>query len=110
MNPLRLTAENYRSFERLDLDLPSGTVAIVGENGAGKSSIVNVVDLALFGPPSRNLGDYLSEDAVDEALVLCLEFEHRGERYRVRRSYSPKGRGQTRLDFEKWEEDDVVLA
>src|SRR5437899_2831654 len=103
LNPLRITADNYRSFAELDLTLPTGCVAVVGENGAGKSSIVNAIDLALFGPPSRNLGDFLSEDAFDAELVLELEFEHRGELYRVRRGYSPKGRGKTTLDFEQAE-------
>jgi DNA repair protein SbcC/Rad50 len=101
VNPLRVHAEHYRSFRDLDLELPSGCCAVVGANGAGKSSIVNVVDLCLFGPTSRTLADYLSEDAFDEDLVLCLEFEHRGELYKVRRTYSPKGRGQTKVDFEQ---------
>lgn len=99
MNPLRLTATNYRSFETLDLGLPSGCLAIVGENGAGKSSIVNVIDLALFG--ARNLGDYLTEDVIEEDMTLALEFEHSGQLYRVRRTYSPRGRGSAKLDFEK---------
>jgi DNA repair protein SbcC/Rad50 len=101
VNPLRIEARNYRSYAELALDLPVGCVAIVGANGSGKSSIVNVVDLCLFGPTSRTLADYLSEDAFDEDLVLCLEFEHRGELYRVRRTYSSKGRGQTKVDFEQ---------
>jgi len=101
MNPLRLVARNYRSFETLDLDLPDGCVAILGENGAGKSSIVNAIDLAIFGPESRSLADALTEGSVDELLVE-LEFEHAGVVHRVRRSYSPRGRGKATLDFERY--------
>lgn len=98
MNPLKITASNYRTFERLDVDLPSGCVAIIGENGAGKSSILNLVDVALFAgrgelPPLLTTGE--------EELCLELEFEHAGELYRVRRQFSARGRGKTTCDFEK---------
>jgi len=104
VNPLHLTARNYRSFESLDLDLPTGCVAILGENGAGKSSVVNAIDLAVFGPESRSLADALSEGCVDEELLLELTFEHAGSEYRVRRTFSPRGRGKTTLDFEWWKD------
>jgi exonuclease SbcC len=107
MNPLRLTASSFRCFDSLDVELPVGTTAIVGENGAGKSSLVNLIDIALFG--SRSMGDLLSDDAVEDDLVIGLEFEHRGELYRVRRTYSARGRGQTKVDFEQcatWERND----
>lgn len=105
MNPLRLTARNYRSFETLDLDLPDGCVAILGENGAGKSSIVNAIDLAVFGPESRSLADALSEGSIDDLLVE-VEFEHAGRLYRVRRTFSPRGRGKATLDFEQHHDED----
>lgn len=98
MNPLRVTATNYRSFETLDLELPTGCVAVTGENGAGKSSIVNSVDLCLFG--ARSLSEFLSDSAIEEEMVIGLEFEHRGETYRIRRTYSGRGRGKASLDFE----------
>jgi len=103
VNPLRVTATNYRSFERLDLDLPTGTCAVTGANGAGKSSVVNLVDLAIFGAESRTLADYLREDA--DEMEIVLEFEHAGEDYRVRRGFSARGRGRSTLDFERWEEE-----
>ena len=100
MNPLSLRASNYRSFAELELDLSVGCTAIVGDNGAGKSSIVNVIDVALFGPETRTLADHLSDDGASE-LEIELTFEHAGELYRVRRGYSAKGRGKTTLDFER---------
>ena len=36
----RLWLENYRNHESLDLSLPDGITAIVGENGAGKTSVL----------------------------------------------------------------------
>ena len=103
MNPLSLRATNFRTFESLALDLPAGCLAIVGPNGSGKSSIVNLVDLCLFGPESRSLGDYLAEDGATE-MEIELVFEHAGEGYRVRRGFSAKGRGKSTHDFERrWE-------
>lgn len=105
MNPLRIRARSYRTFEALDLDLPEGCVAVVGSNGAGKSSIVNVIDLALFGPETRSLGDYLTRGGADTEMEIELTFEHGGELYRVRRHFSARGKGQTKLDLERLDDD-----
>ena len=105
MNPLSIRAENYRSFSELDLRLPEGPVAIVGDNGAGKSSLVNVIDICLFG--ARSLADFHADDATGD-LLLELVFEHGGKTYRVRRGYSAKGRGKTTLDFEQRPSPDTV--
>ena len=98
MNPLHLTASNYRTFECLDVDLPTGCVAVAGENGAGKSSILNAIDVALFAEKGE-LAPLLTTG--EDELEICLEFEHAGELYRVRRRYSAHGRGKTTLDLEK---------
>lgn len=104
MNPMRLRAQNFRSYDAIDLTFPSGAVAIAGPNGAGKSSLIEALDVALFG--SRSLGDYLSEDANTPELLVELEFEHAGEIYRVRRSYSAKGRGKSATDLEILEDEE----
>jgi exonuclease SbcC len=98
VNPTRLRARGYRSFDLLDLTLPEGCAAIVGANGAGKSSIVAGIDLALFGPESRSWSPYVAEGQDD--LMLELTFEHGGETYRVRRGFSSSGRGKATLDLE----------
>jgi exonuclease SbcC len=102
MDPLRLRLRNYRSFRALELELPAGCIAVLGENGAGKSSIVNALELALFG--DRHFGDQLNEEAEGMQLMVELEFEHGSELYRVRRG--KKGAGAVKVDFERgpdWE-------
>lgn len=101
MNPLSLRATNYRTFEDLYFEFPPGCLAILGANGAGKSSIVNVIDLCLFGPEGRSFADYLTDDGDSTELELELTFAHAGETYRVRRGFSAHGRGKTTLDFER---------
>lgn len=99
MNPLRLRASAFRSYPELDLTFPEGCVAIVGPNGSGKSSLIAALDVALFG--SRSMGDYLSDDGDGETMFVELTFEHVGETYRVRRTFSAKGRGKSTTDFER---------
>jgi DNA replication and repair protein RecF len=41
LNHLSLT--NYRNFARMDLDVPSGSVLLVGANGQGKTSLLEAV-------------------------------------------------------------------
>ncbi len=108
MNPRRVHATNFRTYETLDLEIPYGCTAILGQNGAGKSSIVQLLDLALFGAQGRSLADYLTVGC-DEPLEIGCEFEHAGALYRVRRSYSPRGRGTSKVDFERWEEHYVQV-
>jgi len=95
MKPIRVTAKCYRTWGELDVTLPTGLYAITGENGAGKSSIVNVIELALFG------GALASHWNGDGVMEVCCEFEHRGATYRARRQYDGKGRGKSLLDFER---------
>jgi DNA repair protein SbcC/Rad50 len=88
-----------------------GLYAILGDirdstgtdsNGAGKSSILEAFEIALFG--RRSLAPYLTR-GVDDDLLVELEFEHAGTLYRVRRTFSPRGRGRTTLDLERLEVD-----
>src|SRR6185436_13560878 len=99
MRPLSLHLENARTFDRLDFAFPDGCCAIVGPNGAGKSTLISALDVALFGAESRSLADWLSRDRPQATMTVLLTFEHGGEMYRVRRTFSGKGRGTSRLDF-----------
>lgn len=50
MKLLRLQARDFRCFEHLDLDLNmDGLVAVVGDNGAGKSTIFAAIEWGLYG-------------------------------------------------------------
>jgi DNA repair exonuclease SbcCD ATPase subunit len=122
MRPLRLRARNFRTFPTLDLEFGSGVIGILGElrdapegadsNGAGKSSILEAVDIVLFG--RRSLAGYLTRGGDADEVMVELVFSHNAATYRVRRTYSPKGRGVTKVDLERMavaqEEDGVDYA
>jgi exonuclease SbcC len=64
---LRLQARNFRSFERLDLDLNvDGLIAVVGDNGAGKTTIFAAVEWGLYGLRGRGALPVRRDDARDD--------------------------------------------
>ena len=106
MIPIRIKAVGYATYPTLEWTIPEGLTSVIGRNtlgegidsnGAGKTKLLETIPLALFGP-SLPWSEYLAAGA--EECSVELEFEHGGERYRVRRTYSAKGRGKTTLDFE----------
>lgn len=109
MRPLRLRARNLRTFPDLDISFESGLVGILGElrdapggadsNGAGKSTLLEAIDIALFG--RRSLAGYLTRGGDADELMVELTFSHAESMYRVRRTYSARGRGKTGVDLEQ---------
>jgi predicted ATP-binding protein involved in virulence len=49
----RIAIENFRGIKKLDLDLTSPVTVLVGENGAGKSSILDCLATLLSWYPAR---------------------------------------------------------
>ncbi|MEO5590612.1 MAG: DNA replication and repair protein RecF [Gemmatimonadaceae bacterium] len=99
-----LAARDFRNFEKLDLDFPESGLAIVGENGQGKTNLLESIyylqvlrsvrgardqDLVRFGAN----GFYLSASSSSEAAhELSVGFVTRGKKKRVTRdgSVSPR--------------------
>lgn len=104
MKPLTLTLRNVGRFPETTLQLPDRLAAITGPNGAGKSTILNSIEVALFADGGLDLAALLSPWA--DSLLIQLEFEHGGERFRVRRGYKvgSGGRGTATLDLEREEQ------
>ncbi len=107
MIPTRVSAENIATYGSLTWEIPEGLTSVLGRNevsdgsdsnGAGKSTLLGLIPLALFGP-DLPWNEILAKG--EEACSVELEFEHAGEVYRVRRTYSARGRGRTTLDFER---------
>jgi DNA replication and repair protein RecF len=55
MRITRLRLENFRSYERLDWNVPDGVVALIGANGQGKTNLLEALHLALTGGCFRAL-------------------------------------------------------
>lgn len=77
--------KNYRRFQELELDLPENLIGIVGNNGAGKTTIVEAIGWCLYGNRIRRTDklDIRSQccDAAEpcsvELIFSCGEHEYR---------------------------------
>ena len=86
MQLTRLYLRNYRVYEdELDLALPPGLVGIFGDNGTGKSCLVESIRWTLFGKSRTDKGD-VRTSGVNAECVTEVEFEHEGHLYLVRRT------------------------
>ena len=82
-----ITIENFRAIERLDFDCSLGVNAFIGDNGAGKSTVLDAIAVLfswlsarLSSPQGR--GRILRNDDIRLGAGYCflsIEVEHRGE-------------------------------
>lgn len=92
-----LSLKDFRNFERLELDVPADGLVAVGENGQGKTNLLEAVyyfslfrsvrgardsDVTRFGAP----GFYIETDAATpETHTIGVGFEKLGKKKRVKR-------------------------
>jgi exonuclease SbcC len=107
VRPLSVELSGFRSFrEPTRIDLSEVTAAaLVGENGAGKTSIVEAIGWAFYGTgrQGKSPDEYVSTGAGECRVVV--EFELAGQRYRVERQRSMAGGGKSSLHLQRWEEE-----
>jgi exonuclease SbcC len=90
--PIRLQIRNFLSYGDEKIDL-SGVhmAALIGNNGAGKSALLDAMTWALFGKARSNRNQELLRKGATE-MSVTLEFDVDGQLYRVRRQFSRKSR------------------
>jgi DNA replication and repair protein RecF len=100
----RLSVRDFRNLERLDLDLPPDGIAVVGENGHGKTNLLEAVyylqllrsvrgardqDLVRFGTPGFHVAARFEAvgtgGAHGQPHEVSVGFERAGKRKRARR-------------------------
>jgi DNA replication and repair protein RecF len=92
----RLDVRDFRNLERVELAPPAEGVAVVGENGQGKTNLLESIhylqilrsmrgardqDLVRFGQPAFHIAATVETDGVHE---IGVGFERAGKRKRVR--------------------------
>src|SRR5574340_510035 len=106
MIPVRMLLTGFLSYrETVEISFEPFTLACIsGQNGAGKSSILDGITWALFDK-ARGSGDDVINSQSDAAEVI-FDFDYEGARYRVQRS---RQRGKTgllefyiRAENERW--------
>ena len=56
MRIIRLQAENIKRLQAVEIEPHGDVVKITGKNGAGKSSVLDSIWMALAGKPSMDRG------------------------------------------------------
>lgn len=68
----------------------SKSTLIVGENGAGKSTMLDALHFALFGKPFRNINKpQLMNSITQKGLLVEVEFQSGSKQYLIRRGMKP---------------------
>lgn len=91
MIPISLSLEGFLSYkERVEIDFTSFALAcITGENGAGKSSILDGITWALFGRARKH--DETVINLESKKAEVCLIFQYESNQYKIVRS-NPQGK------------------
>ena len=86
----RLTLRNFKRFRNETIEFSDGITGILGNNGTGKSSIVQAIFFALYGVRATGIApDYIvsSFAAPKDKCEVKLEFSVDGEQYTVIRTF-----------------------
>ncbi len=89
MRVIELSLRNYRVFEEVDLELPARVIGIFGENGSGKTALMESLLWALYGRARTPKNEIRTHGLLTDCDVR-LVFEHGGSEYEVRRSIRGK--------------------
>jgi len=105
MVPVRLQLRNFLSYgdnPPQEIDLQGvHMAALVGNNGAGKSALLDAITWALFGKARSNRNEQLLRQGSNE-MSVTFEFEVEGQLYRVRRRFSRKHKPHE-VSLEQWD-------
>ncbi|MDR0912367.1 MAG: SMC family ATPase [Methanobrevibacter sp.] len=84
----KLKLENFKSYENEVIEFSPGISIIVGENGAGKSSIFEAISFALFKKHNGKINDLINKSKLNKnsKMLVSLDFTVDGNDYNVTRS------------------------
>jgi len=81
---------NFLSHSDTKLEFDSGATVFVGENGAGKSSIIDAITFSLFGEHTRKNNKGLIRRGANQGFAK-IEFSANGKNYQAIRKIDSKG-------------------
>ena len=82
-----LELKNFKSYKNTKINFDNGITIVVGENGAGKSTIFEAISFALFKKHTSDKIDHLIRTSSDnERMSVTLYFDVNGEEFSVTRA------------------------
>src|SRR5919108_276011 len=105
MIPLHLRISGFLSYrDTVELDFTAFDLACIsGQNGAGKSSLLDAITWSLFGEARGKSSDVINLNQDVKAAEVTLTFQHEQNTYRVQRSL-PRNKN-TMLEFQVRNQD-----
>ncbi|MBV7330896.1 SMC family ATPase [Chloroflexi bacterium TSY] len=88
---LSLALDNVKSFEKAQIDFTPGTNAIVGQNGAGKSTILEAIGFVLFDSMRYRQSDFVREGTTVATVTVTMISSFDERRYQVVRRCGSSG-------------------
>jgi exonuclease SbcC len=85
MQILKLELENIKSYTKDEVTFTEGVNAIVGHNGAGKSTILEAIGFVLFDKLAYTAGEFLREGARTGTAAVTFQSSYDERIYRVER-------------------------
>lgn len=82
-----LELENVKSYARARITFTEGVNAIVGHNGAGKSTIIEAIGYALFDALPYTLKEFVREGAPTGSIAVLFRSDYDERVYRVERRF-----------------------
>lgn len=85
----KLTLQNFKSHINTEIEFDKGTTIVLGDNGAGKSSIFEGINFALYKKyNTKSLNDLINTKA--DSMTVTLSFLVGNKEYKVKRTRSQK--------------------
>ena len=78
-----ITLKNFKTYKDITLRFNEGITIIIGENGVGKSTILEAIHYALFKKSFINQNDLIRHD--EDSMEVTLSFTEKGNRYMIQR-------------------------
>ena len=88
---------NFLSHKDTELTFDNGVTVFIGDNGAGKSSVIDAMTFALFGKTTRGNNEETIRDGENQA-VTQIHFEVNGKTYHAIKKTQGKTSSHQLLD------------
>ena len=96
---------NFLSHKKNKIPLDNGVTVFIGENGAGKSSVIDAITFSLFGKTTRGTQETLFKDGESQAYTKT-KFHINGKDFQVLKQIQKNGSGK----HEIFDESGTIIA